>query len=605
MSETVLQDRFLRTLSKTKDPAIYDTIKKFIAGKSRIRKNFEDLLYLSIPQIKSFLNVYLSQGVDKPLESLESFINKYGLSNEIKKKKLLNLSAFEQEDIRFIHELADIIKEEEETGEKGKSLTFLEDYVNKNPRNRRNFLILTLIGGSKYILDYVSQYDYNVDKINERINSGEEDVDTAALSPQVFLINYISRPDIRSKLQRTKKRVKKLYSKEDALDEPTGEMKKFLIDAGIFPMPEKRKTEIIGRKEDLKQRPQAPLDINPDYVEFPPEKYSDPSNILSLKVEADESVKDIAREIGLSLLKDSIPSKDEQYISDIEQSIYDSSDTYNDYFEKITRITIPLTYTGIKEYASLFQKRISKKLYTPEALSEITTSDIFGEIFENPNISVEDQERVLEQIRNLREKMMNFHAYSVISTLYPERRINIRIPSEPINIGLENIPLKSYCSDNIDASEDNFILYKEGDEIYCFTILELINRFKNDDYKNPSTGNDFTEEFISKVKGFDPKRVSDAYFEEIFGPEDFEEEKVEVKEIKEEEELAPGLVNIILDELDKLESEFVEEAPKEKVCEYCKKNLSEESILNSVIYENRKPKIVSFCSTDCFGKIEF
>jgi hypothetical protein len=162
--------------------------------------------------------------------------------------------------------------------------------------------------------------------------------------------------------------------------------------------------------------------------------------------------------------------------------------------------------------------------------------------------------------------------------------------TDKITIG--SIKGKCHNKDNIkDAPDYQVVYYEEDGKTYCLLIDDLLSQINNadgfEDVLNPETGNTIRQEFIERFYDIYGNTIrEDGYEERTI--EKIEEPKKE--EVPKEQELAPGLVSIMLENIRKCQVETLTwgDSDDENVPEKCTSivddndNLSDASSVSSL-----------------------
>ena len=193
----------------------------------------------------------------------------------------------------------------------------------------------------------------------------------------------------------------------------------------------------------------------------------------------------------------------------IEKAIYqklqsEKRDGYvnvRDYLERAAYLLIFLNDNYMKKDATTFINRLEKSYYNAEAISRLILQDIFPEIYGKGDD---------ESIRYLENKVNNeILTFVMIEGRNIEASISRRpksITIRPLRVGTvytnTEMLTKSDCVNIDDIKSErmwDIIFYPEGDKIYCFKLLDLVEQFLSGDYMNKKTGNEFDENFVTEI----------------------------------------------------------------------------------------------------------
>jgi len=389
-------------------------------------------------------------------------------------------------------------------------------------------------------------------------------------------------------------------------------------------LPPEEAIKIIGKKPAERpmkvpvtpRRPSRRL-LEPKFVEFKRmPRAREINEIMSLDMVSavDKTLENGAREYAKWSLADVINRSNEKlgnpglkfmkespYIVQLENYLFQNSNTFRSYFRNMGSITVFLK--NLSKYTLTFRNRLNNYFYTAEHLVTLTRAEKFPEVFQDTRVSQTDRDRVNERI----DKDMSQVVTDAGNYLYQVRYPGARRPTRPLPVEMP-LPFKlpasrlTQCENYSDVKEHedqpwNIFVYISGGITYCFTIANLLQQFRQEDYTNPKTGERFSQDFIDKISRYSLERI-------IFGEEEEieEEPELEVEEERVRKVVAPGLLDAILDDITRLEggvSKFG--SHNEEICNYCKKHVNADEMHKSIVYKgNRESEIVNFCEIKCF-----
>lgn len=291
------------------------------------------------------------------------------------------------------------------------------------------------------------------------------------------------------------------------------------------------------------------------------------------------------------------------YVDRLEKSIYDENKTIESYFSAIVGITVFLDSWN----RSIFKERVKSLFYQPETLPDLSISEKLPEVFDNPNISLSKEDEMKKYIRILVKKQVN----DIVKQIARLRQPGM-IKSRPMVANISIVPridtskgpdcVQDLISKGIEPTK--IMYYTDIDEkTYCFDVLELKVKFEAGEYINNESGNQFSQEFITKVLRFDPYTV-----------DVLEDEKpISSISIKDVRIVAPGLKEKILEDIERMEAKMIEEVKSEitevvedtsDICDYCRKHIEENTGYKTMIERNNSYELVRFCSEKCFEDTE-
>jgi hypothetical protein len=259
---------------------------------------------------------------------------------------------------------------------------------------------------------------------------------------------------------------------------------------------------------------------------------------------------------------------DTAYIINAIQEISNNTKTIREFLTKLAQTIIYLKISG--EASKIFQKRVIHEYYLPEILVNLTPADKLPEFFDDPRTSITEQEQILKQIKY----EIDYFVSNIGETLYGIRFPSDRIPSQINPNYLGAIPKvhkwKEICvnkEDIIDIPDDQLIYYKEDGVVYCLTIPQIMEQTLFEETPiNPYTGNPLSEAFLTRFSELYTIGM-DTYG--YYGPDKQPEIEPEAPSVPkpstpESPILAPGLLNMIVDNIKQCEKEVEEENMNEE-----------------------------------------
>lgn len=313
---------------------------------------------------------------------------------------------------------------------------------------------------------------------------------------------------------------------------------------------------------------------------------------LLLETDADDNSK--ARQVCLKYLSIYLNLEmNDDYLIRIEKGIYDASVslTLKDYFYIASSLLIFLDQSLLKPYASVFNKRISGKVYVPENIVKLPLEEKFPEAFMNIHVSQESVDFIKQTI----QRILIDNVYRLGSDLLKSENDTMRVRTYnvvPTAVALPVLPQLDECSPGLDVWET--IRYKDmyGHE-HCFPIHQLINRIYDNNFVIPGTeSEEFTSDFVEKIKN--------VYINQEVRIPIVEQEEGGVKNSGKYD--IQAIFAAIETEISDLESRIkdLSETYKDKVCNYCKKYIQK----NGISSIDKNSDVVSFCNTTCMSSNE-
>ena len=327
-----------------------------------------------------------------------------------------------------------------------------------------------------------------------------------------------------------------------------------------------------------------------------------------------------------------------QYMQILMGTILSGVDQTNkDLFTKVANIIV---YLKIPQ-AKMFRQNVSNEYYLPDILPTLSAEEKFPEVFEDillppsfiSGVVATINNSIDKEVNNLAERkhFLNDGTAKKTTTTIDYSRLDQIKTNKRISLCQNKEKLKK-----TDPSEIVYYLDDNG-QIYCFTINELYEQFKNDNIVNPETGNNFNNKFINRFNELYNNRLSsegflDSYFQDKYGfniNEQVSDKRISDTIKKSRSPICPDLWNIIAEDITELEDQLSNDKPYDgdeidenreiekreqehidgyretpdinpkDACVYCRENLADDSI-KSIIMHNDESRIIKFCSLKCF-----
>lgn len=277
---------------------------------------------------------------------------------------------------------------------------------------------------------------------------------------------------------------------------------------------------------------------------------------------------------------------------------------------------------ALLSYAKTFKERLVKGAYSADFLVSVTPVEVIPEIYLDPRVDKSNRE-IFTRFMSISAADIYMHlAYTFYYTVFPQEprtTVPMKMPLGVPELDLPADGLQGLCANQKDlpahVSPYNLYLYKEGEKYYCFDLSQLPEEFAA-----------FGEPPGSKVTV--PEKVHEEIIRLAALLEAAEEvaPAPEIKPVK--EPIAPGLLEFIIEEMMSLEDEMGVKGrnllselerykgpnPEEKaqeiskkveaICGYCQKFLGGPPVFSSIVQGKEGSKLLEFCNTECFEKME-
>lgn len=323
-------------------------------------------------------------------------------------------------------------------------------------------------------------------------------------------------------------------------------------------------------------------------------------HILQRKI-TDSMVNEISKNLSSllqSIHNNRVYSLDSDFVSKVISTVRHNSNTNGELLNKYAELSVYLQriLPESELKTPLFWQRLAVEYYIPEMLSELTKEEKLPEVFNESQI--QNSEQILSTINKNKKRIISEIAISNIKSINPNKKIKTNLKSDLHTYDLANLQLKLpklVCNNKEqikDIPDYDLIMYKEHNELYCFSIKETYNNIKEGNVKNPYTNREFNKDFLERI-------------EQIYN---ISIEKPVVKD----EIIIPGLFDLLLEKLLEMEAyELINDSlspissvlltSNERVCKNCKQVVSPDTRLKTInITPDGKVHVLYFLSADCF-----
>lgn len=328
-------------------------------------------------------------------------------------------------------------------------------------------------------------------------------------------------------------------------------------------------------------------------------------------------------------------------------------DFLTDYAKLVVFLKPPLT-TNVGN--GIFQERLKQSEYTPSTLVNLSSQDKLPEVFGNNKYPVDKREFILELINT----EINREVLSVATELYKNIDPSVRQATRP-QVLPYMLPLAQNCLNseqvkNMDSKD--VVYYTDSDRLYCLGIQELSKAILESEDKNKppvitveeNSGNKVTLTLDPDfIKNFNTTFTTNIIQDRLDKQERQRESgifpELEASDLiqgtlLEQDELAPGLLEIVLENIREMKDEMVngtntddEETESEESgdenegenkgkhtgkgivfdedaklgkypCWYCKKIIDQDGEFKTIIYSDEKALMARFCTLECLENHE-
>jgi len=283
-----------------------------------------------------------------------------------------------------------------------------------------------------------------------------------------------------------------------------------------------------------------------------------------------------------------------------KQYVYEVIDVYKlhsvttkkfayDIAELLVYLNPDITFMYGKSNADLiFPKRFQKQMYVINLLPNLGVEELLPEVY--------GKERLLKREFKTKISLKLYEQHketmrSIIENTLIRDKIDLRTATwkkirKPMILRIGLPSWKSICANSIaDVPDEDIVYYREGDNVYCFIIQDLLENINSGNIVNPYTNARLSDEFIQQIVSlyaYNPK---------------YRSSKPQSKPSKSYRK--GHIIRLIEDELKRLENLLMPEyftLSELGKCAKCKQKVDDATGFASIM-NNKK---VSFCGTKCF-----
>ena len=265
--------------------------------------------------------------------------------------------------------------------------------------------------------------------------------------------------------------------------------------------------------------------------------------------------------IDYGIFKDYKIYNDTDFILQVINKISKNCPTIDCFFNKISEIVAFLKIDNVGE--GIFIKRLKKQLYLPDVLVDLTIKEKLPEFYINGKSIDPDLTSKIQKIIDVKKSSI---VLSLLTELYnyhnPGNRKQTKVDMFTFNSKEDNFTTtnwKELCKNKKDiegVDSEELIHYMDDNDgfIYCFNIRDITDEIlTTGKYINPYTSKDLSKPFIDQIiKTFNIK------------PEIVSHASENIKPISLEKPLTPGLLKLIIRNIEECDREQVEDKLNEE-----------------------------------------
>lgn len=217
--------------------------------------------------------------------------------------------------------------------------------------------------------------------------------------------------------------------------------------------------------------------------------------------------------------------------------------TLRDLLQNFVNVMIYIDKDVLGNYTSRFVNQLKLKYYKLESIPFLNQTNILPEVYNSG-----DDEFIttfVERIERYKNYLIMKLARDIYVKLNPYDKSSY-LPTPPVLEMSKLRDLDDICQnyENVsDIPKYKIVTYREGDKTYCFNILNIISRLRENINSNPVTEEEFTDEFIDYINMFDGLA--------------FQEKEEEIEKVVQEEFVSDPFLEALYSEISKLEEKML------------------------------------------------
>ena len=194
--------------------------------------------------------------------------------------------------------------------------------------------------------------------------------------------------------------------------------------------------------------------------------------------------------------------------------------TLRELLQSFVNVMIYINKDILGVHTNRFTNQLKLKYYKYDSIPLLDEKNILPEVYTS------DDEQFITTFIERIELYKNYLLLKIGTQIYAKLNPydkSTYLPTPPILEIPKISDFEEICYNQIDIPKYKIVTYKEGDKTYCFDIIHLIDRLRQDISDNPFTNQEFDVEFIDYLNTFDGSTFVEAVEEEVLQePDEFE-----------------------------------------------------------------------------------
>jgi len=282
-----------------------------------------------------------------------------------------------------------------------------------------------------------------------------------------------------------------------------------------------------------------------------------------------------------SFLSCTVGVASEEYIERVIQVYYDLfKNSGSDFIEHACNLLIFLNPKLSLIHLPTFVVRFKKLWYRPDILPYLSENEKLFEIFDDVNTPLETKTDIIERLYQQKLDLKNewiSHLLVDRSSVKMRGRVRVEPPKKQKFVELPSWRRVCKNAQHLTSIEDQDLVYfKDGTDIYGFSIVQMFDIVENHNCLNPYTGQPLNRDAV--------KRFLDTYVRPV-------------EQIVPNESTDDGIADNDNELIRLLETQL---CLYEKLCMKCRKKKSVNTIFIET-YDSNIP-ILNFCSSECMAQ---
>jgi hypothetical protein len=292
--------------------------------------------------------------------------------------------------------------------------------------------------------------------------------------------------------------------------------------------------------------------------------YAKKNELLKSSVEDPKYINNV-RAFGLSELQLYFDPQSSKSMEEMTfEEIKNSRGSVSNYLKRLGGLIIFVNDNYLGGKAKMFNEHLKRGLFkTDRDVFNLSPKEILKEYYNNPLNNNDTIQALNDAINTQKTLYVENSSKNIIFQLEPYGK---NIPDkfqfiDPKIHGANDMPKVCENSD-VNLDRWDILYYKDEDnKLFCFHLIELLRKVKNNGYINPHTNKPFSDDFIREIEKYSADKVDSKTFSDMF------EDNV-IRDEDYEEKAAPVLTQTFFNELNSLEEQLMSNKNRDEACSY-------------------------------------